>query len=178
MPTEAAGRIDFRRLTADDLPTVAGWLARPHVARWWGDPADAARKIADHIGSPTVAPYIVSIDDAPLGYIQSYDIHAESDHPYRDQPEGAIGIDEFIGEAGMVGKGHGPRLIAAFTDRLFADGAPRVVTDPNPDNAAAIRACEKAGFRAVGRRSSIYGPALLMARDRDAAIPEPAGAAR
>jgi aminoglycoside 6'-N-acetyltransferase len=42
-----------------------------------------------------------------------------------------------------------------------------VVIDPDPDNAAAIRAYEKAGFRAFDRRTSIYGPALLMVRDPD-----------
>src|SRR6185437_2952629 len=29
----------FRPMTADDLPTVRQWLAKPHVAEWWGDPA-------------------------------------------------------------------------------------------------------------------------------------------
>jgi aminoglycoside 6'-N-acetyltransferase len=48
---------------------------------------------------------------------------------------------------------------------LLASGVPRLIIDPDPDNARAIRAYEKAGFVAFDRRTTIYGPALLMARD-------------
>ncbi|SRR5216683_8416145 len=33
-----AGTMDFRPLTAADLPLVAQWLTRPHVAEWWDGP--------------------------------------------------------------------------------------------------------------------------------------------
>ncbi|RUW85836.1 N-acetyltransferase, partial [Mesorhizobium sp. M1E.F.Ca.ET.063.01.1.1] len=36
---------------------------------------------------------------------------------------------------------------------------------PHPDNGRAIRAYEKAGFRAIGRRQSEYGDVVLMAVD-------------
>jgi aminoglycoside 6'-N-acetyltransferase len=42
---------------------------------------------------------------------------------------------------------------------------PRVVTDPNPRNARAIRAYTKAGFRPIDTRLTISGQALLMACD-------------
>ena len=42
---------------------------------------------------------------------------------------------------------------------LFEEGAPRVVIDPDPKNLRAIRAYEKAGFRAFDTRLSPYGPA-------------------
>jgi aminoglycoside 6'-N-acetyltransferase len=48
---------------------------------------------------------------------------------------------------------------------LFEAGAPRVITDPNPRNARAIRAYEKAGFRALDYRRTISGDALLMSND-------------
>ena len=50
---------------------------------------------------------------------------------------------------------------------IFESGVPRVLVDPAPDNTAAIRAYDKAGFRAIDRRTSIYGPAILMVRDRE-----------
>jgi aminoglycoside 6'-N-acetyltransferase len=56
-------------------------------------------------------------------------------------------------------------VIDAFARELFAEGAARVVLDPHPTNAAAIRAFAKAGFRPLGERTSIYGPAIMMARD-------------
>ena len=62
--------------------------------------------------------------------------------------------------------GHdGPRprlgIHPAFTERLLAIGAPRVVTDPDPANARAIRAYEKAGFvqRPHGRYAGWPRPA-------------------
>ena len=39
--------------------------------------------------------------------------------------------------------------------------------DPHPDNLRAVRAYEKAGFCAFDTRTSIYGPALMMARDAE-----------
>ena len=72
-----------------------------------------------------------------------------------------------LGEADLLGIGHGPRIIEAFVARLFAAGASRIVIDPAPDNERAIRAYAKAHFRKADRRTtSEYGDALLMVRDK------------
>jgi aminoglycoside 6'-N-acetyltransferase len=63
----------------------------------------------------------------------------------------------------MVGIGHGSAIVRQFVEELFAEGAPRVIIDPHPDNARAIRAYEKAGFREIDRRTSRYGDVVLMA---------------
>lgn len=167
MRFDPTSRYEFRPLAAADLPLVERWLSAPHVARWWGDPQKEITEIASILTSDTSKAYLMLLSGRPVGYMQSYDIHAERDHPYRDQPEGSIGIDLSIGEADLTGNGHGPRFIIAFVRRLFAEGAPRVVIDPDPDNAAAIRAYRKAGFRPLDRRTSIYGDALIMVRDRE-----------
>jgi aminoglycoside 6'-N-acetyltransferase len=160
-------RYRFRPLNESDLPRIAEWLASPHVAAWWDDPS-GVQEIAEHIDSVSVEPFIIELDGRPIGYLQCYDPHLEDDHPYQDQPTGTLGIDQFIGEEALVGIGHGSRLIAEFVEQLFEDGAPRVVTDPDPANARAIRAYEKAGFTPIGERNSIYGHVLLMARDAPA----------
>ena len=59
---------------------------------------------------------------------------------------GTRGIDLFIGEPDMIERGHGSALIRAFADERLRQGAPRMVTDPDPANLRAIRAYEKAGF--------------------------------
>ena len=66
----------------------------------------------------------------------------------------------------MVGIGHGPAMIDAFAAKVFDEGVERIVLDPHPDNAHAIRAYEKAGFHAFDQRMTEDGPALMMARDR------------
>ena len=155
----------FRPVAEDDLPMLGVWLERSHVAEWWDDEDDKLAEIRGAMAEASTQPFIVELDGRPIGYIQCYDPHLEEDHPYQDQPKGTLGIDQFIGEPELVGIGHGSRLIAAFVAGLFRQGAPRVIIDPDPANARAISAYEKAGFKGFGSRTSIYGDALMMARD-------------
>ncbi|MEO9336140.1 GNAT family N-acetyltransferase [Mesorhizobium sp. SB112] len=157
----------FRPVTRKDLPMLARWLAQPHVAEWWDDPETELASIEEHIDSISVEPFIIEIDGKPVGYIQSYDPHLEDDHPYQDQPFGTLGVDLTIGEADYLGLGHGSRLLEEFVEQLFEEGAPRVIIDPDPKNARAIRAYEKAGFATFDRRETIYGKAVMMARDAE-----------
>jgi aminoglycoside 6'-N-acetyltransferase len=166
-PSDTSFRYGFRPVTRADLPLLARWLAEPHVAQWWDDPAEGLKSIEGHIDSISVEPFIVELDGKPIGYIQSYDPHLEDAHPYQDQPTGTLGIDQFIGPPELIGKGHGPRLIEAFVEQLFDEGAIRVIIDPDPANAVAIRAYEKAGFERFDTRHSEYGPALMMARNAE-----------
>lgn len=167
MPHNPVHRYSFRPLTDEDMPMLAGWLAAPHVAAWWGDPQQELEAIRGHLDSISVEPFIIELDGRPIGYIQSYDPHLEEDHPYQDQPTGTLGIDPFIGEPDLVGIGHGPRLLEEFVELLFEEGAPRVIIDPDPANTAAIRAYEKAGFRPIGQRRTQYGLVALMAREAE-----------
>lgn len=165
MPPDEGHRYTLRQVVADDLPTIGAWLDRPHVAEWWDDVEDKLAEIRAAMVDPATKPFIVELDGRPIAYIQCYDPHLEEGHPYRDQPRGTLGIDQFIGEPELVGVGHGSRFVAAFVEGLFRDGARRVITDPHPANGRAIRAYEKAGFRGFGTRTTIYGDALMMARD-------------
>jgi aminoglycoside 6'-N-acetyltransferase len=167
MPANPKHRYGFRPVTEADLPIIAGWLAEPHVAEWWDDPDEEIAAIREHIDSISVEPLIIELDGRPIGYLQSYDPHLEDDHPYQDQPYGTLGIDLSIGDPALVGIGHGSAIVQQFVEELFAEGTPRVIIDPDPANLRAIRAYEKAGFKAFDTRTSIYGPALMMARDNE-----------
>ena len=165
MPPSDLFRYSFRPVVADDLPMLGVWVQRPHVAEWWDDTDDKLAEIREAMVEPSTEPFIIELDGRSIGYIQCYNPHLEEDHPYRDQPVGSLGIDQFIGEPELVGIGHGSSLIAAFVEDLFRRGAPRVIIDPDPRNGRAIRAYEKAGFRRLGFRTSICGDALMMVRD-------------
>lgn len=167
MPPEASLHYDFRPVTEKDLPMIAGWLAEPHVAEWWDDPEKEIAEIREHIDSISVEPLIIELDGRPIGYLQSYDPHLEDGHPYGDQPFGTLGIDVSIGRPELVGRGHGSAIVRQFAEQLLEEGAPRVIIDPDPANARAIRAYEKAGFRAIDRRQSEYGHVVLMAVDAE-----------
>lgn len=162
-----ADRYDFRAVTEDDLPMIAAWIAAPHAAEWWGDPAVQIAEIREHIDSISVEPMIVELAGRPIAYLQSYDPHLEDDHPYQDQPFGTLGLDLTIGDPALVGIGHGSAILRQFVAELFAEGAARVIIDPDPTNARAIRAYEKSGFRPFGTRITVYGPALMMAIDAE-----------
>ena len=113
---------------------------------------------------PDVAQFIVTADARDFAYLQCYNLSAWNTG-FGLQPEGTRGLDQFIGEGNMLGRGHGATFIRAFADRLFASGTPRVVVDPDPANARAIRAYEKAGFCRDGLVDTPDGPALLIIRD-------------
>lgn len=161
MPTDAGDGYSFRRVVRDDLPMLARWLAEPHVSKWWGDPAEQAELIEGDLDVGTMSLWIVSLGDNPFAYVQSWDPHAYG--AFLDQPPGTRGVDPFIGPVDMTGAGHGPRFLAAFARRLVAAGATRVIIDPDPENAAAVRAYAKAGFRPIEERVLDDGVVLLMA---------------
>lgn len=167
MPREA--RYDFRDVTEADLPMLAKWLAEPHLAEWWGDADEAVAEIQEAMESVETEPLIVELNGKPIAYLQSYDPHLEEGHPYQDQPFGTLGMDISIGDPSLVGVGHGSAIVKQFVAQLFEEGCPRVIIDPDPANARAIRAYEKAGFKAFDTRTSIYGPALMMAIEPDEA---------
>ena len=156
----------FRPMTAADMPMARQWLETPEVQRWWGDPDEQAALLEEDLDDPRMAMWIVSHEGRPFAYIQDYDPRAFGMHHLGDLPSGSRGIDQFIGEPDMLGRGHGQAFIRAHADRLFAAGAPAVGTDPDPANARAIRAYEKAGFTALRETPDWEGvPVLLMVRE-------------
>lgn len=156
---------DFRPLAARDLPMIRRWLANPHVAQWWGAPEQQFALVSGDLGDPGIKQFIVAVDDTPFAYLQCYDPAAWPNNGFGAQPDGTRGIDQFVGEANMVGRGHGSAFIRAFIECLLAAGTPRVITDPNPANARAIKAYEKAGLQGERLVQTPDGPALLMVRN-------------
>ena len=148
---------------------LAAWLAEPHVAEWWDEvPRRRSPRSCEAMDSVSIEPLIVELDGRPIAYIQSYDPHLEDGHPYQDQPFGTLGIDISIGLPELVGNGHGSAHRPAVLRQAVRGRRPaRDHRSAIRPIARAIRAYEKAGFRAFDTRTSIYGPALMMARDAE-----------
>ena len=163
----AAQSYAYRPMTAADLPTVRQWLAKPHVAKWWGDPAEQFALVSGDLTHPAMDQFIVELDRRPFAYLQCYDPDAGANHGFGALPRGARGIDQFIGEEDMIERGHGSAFIRAFADRLLEAGVPQVLTDPSPANGRAIKAYEKAGFRKQRPVDTPNGAALLMVRNHE-----------
>jgi aminoglycoside 6'-N-acetyltransferase len=154
----------FRAMSRDDLPMIERWLVAPEVMRWWGEPDKQFELVSGDLDHPDMDQFIVALGGKPFGYIQCYKLSTWN-QSFGLQPPATRGIDQFIGEPEMIGRGHGSGFIRQFVDRLLASGTPRVVTDPDPGNGRAVRAYEKAGFQSERVVDTPDGPALLMLRD-------------
>jgi aminoglycoside 6'-N-acetyltransferase len=160
--TAREGDLAIRRLRDDpfDYELLVRWRNEPHVREWW-DPDDPPTTLASAIeeyradtrrDSPTTA-CIIEQDGSPIGFLQFY---RWSDEPSDAEVLGisleqeAWGLDLFIGEQAMVGRGVGPRVIDLLCRFLFEErGASSVALVAAQENARALRAYEKAGFRRV-----------------------------
>ena len=154
----------FRPMTAADLPLIGRWLREPHVRKWWGDPDEQLALIGSDLTEPAMDQFIVLAGDRLVAYLQCYSLTAWNTG-FGAQPEGTRGIDQFIGESDMIGRGHGSAFIRPFVGDKLRQAVPRVVTDPDPLNLRAVRAYEKAGFEKVGMVDTPDGPSLLMMRN-------------
>jgi aminoglycoside 6'-N-acetyltransferase len=135
--------ITFRPLAEKDAGLLLIWMSSPHVQPWWTEdgstPEDEVEEALGFICSDDGAAFIIELNKRPVGYIQYY-------HYGPDQPEGALGIDLFIGDVSLTGEGLGPQSLRQFGDDLLTKGATRLVIDPASSNDRAISAFRKAGF--------------------------------
>jgi RimJ/RimL family protein N-acetyltransferase len=149
-----------------DVPQLHDWLNRPHVAERWDNATtlpEVEKRYQTHLNSACVFPFIVELDGKPIGFIQSYNAELVGDGWWPGEPPGTWGVDQYLGEEGLLGKGIGSQFIRAFTDDLLKKSqVKRIITDPAPDNKRAIRAYEKAGFIGIGIVETPDGPAFLM----------------
>jgi aminoglycoside 6'-N-acetyltransferase len=145
----------FRPMSASDLPTIQRWLGTPHVSEWWHNPSEQLALVSGDLCHPDMAQFIVAVESQEFAYLQCYNLSAW-DNGFGPQPE-APGLDQFIGEANMLNRGHGSAFIREFAEHLLLSGTPRVVIDPDPANTRAVRAYERQDFAAIGSSKRLTG---------------------
>jgi aminoglycoside 6'-N-acetyltransferase len=163
--------IEFQPLRKDDLPRVRDWLARDHVRRWWRDSIDESITEYEQAidGLDPSDHYLIVVDGRPVGMIETYLV---SDHPSWEAivqvGEGVAGVDLFIGEEELTGRGLGPRALEAFvTEVVFTSPETHAcVAAVDEANRRSWRAFEKAGFRYVRDVEEEGRPHRLMRLDR------------
>lgn len=187
-PTLISHRIRLRPLEPADRDFLAAMLAEPEVARWWGQhqtPAETADKLLEDARDPNLLAFVIEVFrpgpgpragagiGEPIGYIQAYE---ENEPDYR-----SAGIDISLATSSH-GRGLGAEAIRLLARHLFeVRGHHRLTIDPAADNARAIRAYERVGFRPVGvmRRyergaDGTWHDGLLMDLLPEDLTPEPA----
>ncbi len=136
----------------------------PHVSEYWQeDEGELEAKFPAGLRARGVMPFIVLIDDQPAGYVQYYEACKIGGGWWPNMSPGTFGIDQFVGEPDMTGKGLGPLMIKAMCDYIFTHmKASAIIADPAPDNRRAIRAYEKCGFEKSNEVETPGGRAVLM----------------
>ena len=143
-----------------DYGLIVRWRNLPHVRRRW-DPDDPPMTVdlaREEHGPDTVpgAPgtaCIIELNDRPIGFIQFYrwasfaEEAKEVGIPFDDQ---TYGLDVFIGDPDLIGKGVGTRVVQLLSDYFIDElDASSVALTTDVDNHIAIRSYEKAGFKKV-----------------------------
>src|SRR5687768_7072314 len=117
MPLELDFRFD--PLAEHDLQMLREWLLRPHVAQWWG-PAETVDELREDYIRAAEQPnatraYIVKHEGRPLGFVQSYVVMGAGGGWWENETDpGARGTDQFLAEAGDLGRGIGCAMLRAF----------------------------------------------------------------
>jgi aminoglycoside 6'-N-acetyltransferase len=152
----------FRPFTVADLPLAEHWLRTPAVVRWWGDPAQQLALVREDLDEPLMQQWIVEHAGVALAYLQAYPARAWPQSHLAHLPDGAQVIDTFIGEAAMMGRGHGSAYLRALAGQLLAEGASVVAIDPARDNHRARRASARAGFVGEAVVQAAAGAVVVM----------------
>lgn len=134
----AGPRVTLRPGSAEDLERITEIRHEPAVLGRWGVPEPG--ELEEFLGEGTTL--VIEVEGEPIGAIQ---FHEETDPMYRHAE-----IDVFLTTT-RHNEGFGSEAVAVLAGHLIRErGHHRLTIDPAADNAAAIRAYEKVGFRAVG----------------------------
>ncbi len=153
-----AGKITFQPLREVDLPLLHRWFNTPHVSEWWSHEGnhhpsleEVTRKYSPRIkNKEPVDCYLFYYNNQPIGMIQSCDLDNYPMEKAVFGPAGkCTGIDLMIGEEDYVHRGLGSGIMRSFLkDIVFAQpGVEYCIADPQVENAIAIKAYQKAGFK-------------------------------
>lgn len=142
------GDYAFTRVTSAALPKIRGWLGAGHLGDWWTPTGEELGAVAAG-DDPGRTAYLVAYDGWAFAYLQLTDI--AFDPVFSEQlsfPPGTLRVDQFIGDAAMIGFGHGIKFLKGFVDSIAANGAvKKLVALPSDDNFFAVRTYSQAGFR-------------------------------
>ena|SRR3990167_5345629 len=159
LPGNQLMNIRFEKMALNDIPLWERWITVPHVKEvWFIEGYETSNYIHQKIqGNGHTYPFIISVNDQPIGYIQCCDLYAYrtlTPNPkglFTHENPGTFCIDLFIAESDYLNKGYGTKIVKEFTKKLMDEfDANKILIDPAASNKRAIRCYEKAGFTILG----------------------------
>lgn len=151
-----SGPVALRPLEPADAQLLLKWLADRRVLEYWEGPGAVftpERIKEDFYDDPDpTSRCIIQYDGQDVGYLQFYPLDSEgfAEYEYPRTDLKTFGIDQFIGEPELWGKGIGRTFVGLICEYLHEHcHAQAVVLDPHADNLRAIRCYEACGFKKV-----------------------------
>jgi aminoglycoside 6'-N-acetyltransferase len=140
-------RVTLRRAGLDDAARLTSIRREPEIERRWGILEEG--EMEEFVAAEKT--FVVEVDGQIVGAVQYGEVE---DPMYR-----SASIDLYL-TTPRHGQGLGSEAVRVLARHLIEErGHRRLTIDPAADNAAAIRAYEKVGFRPVGvMRSYEQGP--------------------
>ena len=146
------------------LDVLAGWLAEPHVARWYPEPEANLLWAANPPPGGTQA--IIAAGDVDVGYLrwQYVDRVTLDALGLFEIPANSVDADILLGNTANVGKGIGVAALQALTGQIRRDPTvPLIGLTTSVANVHAHHAFERAGFRITRQYDpNGLGPCHLM----------------
>ena len=141
MPRFMEGRlteVSIHAVTAEDYDAAIGLVPGPEQQRFIATNADS---LAEAAQNPSCRPMIIAAGGVPVGFAMAA----------LDSDDGNEWIYRFMIDQRYQGRGYGAQALDLLARQIFVDtGCPRIMLGVKPDNAAAIRLYERAGFRPAG----------------------------
>ena len=139
--TLRSDRLALRPLTEADIPPLTAAIREPGIREWWPD-YDEARLRAETLCDPDVAAFGIESDSRLIGLI----LYAEENDPHYRHASIDLTLD-----SAHLGQGLGSEALRLLARYIFeVRGHHRITIDPAAENARAIAAYRKVGFKPVG----------------------------
>ncbi len=153
----------FEPLKEGHFEMMLGWLEAPHVKQWWdSDTSWTIEKVREKYESyvqrykivdgrkEAIEAFVIVFKGEPVGYIQVYDLRRH-DYPTNfkldELPKKLAGIDVFLGEVKVIGKGLGSFVIQQFLREKVAKKFDACAVFVDIKNNPAQIAYLRAGFK-------------------------------
>lgn len=148
--------IHIRLMTNNDFDLMVKWLNDPQVLEFYEEPPTNLERVINKFGPRIegkhyVTPCIVEYKNEPIGYIQYYKIQEINLKKYGyAEGQNIYGIDQFIGEPRLWGKGIGTLMIQMMLDYLSNNkGALKIALEVKKNNDRAIASYKKCNFNQI-----------------------------
>ncbi len=159
--------LTFRPLKKEDFSLLYQWHNASHVHAWWD--ADTAwtweaieqkysSRLITQTNPPNVFAYVYDYENTPAGYGHFYDtaLFLSPSHGLEALPPQTAGIDFFLGNPSLLGKGIAKQALSLFIQALIPEPFTHAFVDPAPANKGAIAFFKRVGFNEIESPHDTY----------------------